>query len=144
MKFRSLDFKQGENIPSEFTCDGKNVPPQLSWEDAPAGTESFAISLTDPDAPGGGFIHWLIYDIPKDVKNIDLTSIPGVAKLVENDFGRKEYEGPCPPSGAHRYIFTIFALDTKNLKDVKKYNFFEKVKEHTLSKSELMGMYRRE
>ena len=64
--------------------------------------------------------------------------------MLFRSFGRKEYGGPCPPSGTHRYIFTLFALDTKNLKDVKKFNFFEKVKEHTLSKSELMGLYKRE
>ena len=144
MKLRSRDFEHGDNIPPEFTCDGKNVSPHLSWEDAPTGTESFALGVNDPDAPGGEFIHWLVYDIPKSVKSLDRASLPGIAKQVENDFGRKEYGGPCPPSGTHRYIFTIFALDTKNLKDVKKYNFFEKVKEHTLTKSELMGLYKRE
>jgi len=143
MKLKSRDFEHGGNIPPEFTCDGKDVSPQLSWDDAPSGTESFALSVNDPDAPGGEFIHWLVYDIPKDVKSIDRASLPKGAKQIENDFGRKEYGGPCPPSGTHRYIFTLYSLDTKQLKDVNKYNFFEKVEEHTLTKSELIGLYKR-
>jgi len=143
MRLKSLDFEHGGNIPPEFTCDGKDVSPQLSWNDAPSGTESFALSVNDPDAHGGEFIHWLVYDIPKDVKSIDRASLPKGAKQIENDFGRKEYGGPCPPSGTHRYIFTLYSLDTKQLKDVNKYNFFEKVEEHTLTKSELIGLYKR-
>ncbi len=143
MKLKSRDFEHGGNIPSEFTCDGKDVSPKLSWDDVPDGTESFALSVTDPDAPGGEFIHWLVYDIPKDVRGIDRASLPEGVKQVENDFGRKEYGGPCPPSGTHRYIFTLYALDTEHLKDVNKYNFFEKVEEHTLTKSELKGLYKR-
>ena len=143
MRLKSLDFEHGGNIPPEFTCDGKDVSPQLSWNDASIGTESFALSVTDPDALGGEFIHWLVYDIPKDVKSIDRASLPRGAKQIENDFGRKEYGGPCPPSGTHRYFFTLFALDTKNLKDVNKHNFFENVDEHTLTKSELIGLYKR-
>ena len=143
MKLKSRDFEHGGNIPPEFTCDGKDVSPQLSWNDAPIGTESFALSVTDPDAPEGEFIHWLVYDIPKDVKSIDRASLPKGAKQIENDFGRKEYGGPCPPSGTHRYIFTLYSLDTKQLNDVNKYNFFGKVEEHTLTKSELIGLYKR-
>ena len=143
MRLKSKDFEHGGNIPSEFTCDGKDVSPQLSWDDVPDGTESFALSITDPDALGGEFIHWLVYDIPKDVRNIDRASLREGAKQVENDFGKKDYGGPCPPSGTHRYIFTLHALKTKNLGDIDRYNFFKKVGEHTLTKSKLMGLYKR-
>lgn len=143
MKLRSIDFENGSSIPSEFTCDGRNVSPQLSWEAVPEGTGSFALSVTDPDAPGGNFIHWLVYDIPKDVKSIDQGSLPKGAVEVENDFGRKRYGGPCPPSGTHRYIFTLYALDTDHLEGVNKYNFFRKVEEHALGKTELTGLYKR-
>jgi len=143
MRLKSRDFKDNGNIPSEFTCDGRDVSPQLSWEDAPAETKSFALSVTDPDAPGGTWIHWLVYDIPKDVRNIDQGSLPAGAKQVENDFGKKDYGGPCPPYGTHRYIFTLYALDTKNLEDIRKRNFFDEVEKHTLDKAVLKGLYKR-
>jgi len=143
MKLKSKDFEENSNIPSEFTCDGKDISPQLSWEDAPAGTKSFALSVTDPDAPGGTWIHWLVHDIPKDVRSIDRGSLPKGAKQVENDFGNKDYGGPCPPSGTHRYIFTIYALDAERLEDINKRNFFDRVGKHTLDKAVLKGLYKR-
>ena len=143
MRLKSKNFEDGGSIPSEFTCDGRDISPQLSWEDAPDRTRSFALSLADPDAPGGNFIHWLVYDIPEGADEIDRGSLPDGAKQVRNDFGRKEYGGPCPPSGTHRYVFTLYALDTEHLEVANEDDFFEKVKEHTLSKAELMGLYRR-
>lgn len=109
----------------------------------PAETKSFALSVTDPDAPGGTWIHWLVYDIPKDVRSIDRGSLPEGAKQAENDWGRREYGGPCPPSGTHRYIFTIYALDTEHLEGVSKRNFFDEVEKHTLEKAVLKGLYKR-
>ena len=143
MRLKSRDFKENGNIPSEFTCDGRDVSPQLSWEDAPAETKSFALSVTDPDAPGGTWIHWLVHDVPKDVRNIDQGSLPAGAKQVENDFGKKDYGGPCPPYGTHRYIFTLYALDTENLEDSGKRNFFDEVEKHTLDKAVLKGLYKK-
>jgi Raf kinase inhibitor-like YbhB/YbcL family protein len=143
MKLKSKDFEDNSNIPSEFTCDGRDVSPQLSWEDVPAETKSFALSVTDPDAPMGTWIHWLVHDIPKDVRTIAQGGLPEGAKQVENDFRMKEYGGPCPPSGTHRYIFTVYALDVERLEGVKKRNFFDKVREHTLDKAVLKGLYKR-
>mgnify|MGYP001025375328 CR=1 FL=1 len=143
MKLKSKDFKDNSNIPSEFTCDGRDISPQLSWEDVPDKTKSFALSVTDPDAPGGTWIHWLVHDIPKEVRSIDQGSLPKGAKQVENDWGRREYGGPSPPSGTHRYIFTLYALDTEKLEGVNKRNFFSKVEEHTLDKAVLTGLYKR-
>ena len=143
MKLKSKDFREGDNIPPKFTCDGEDISPQLSWENAPNETESFALSVTDPDAPGGEFIHWLVYDIPKDVRSIDQASLPKAAKQVANDFGKKDYGGPCPPSGTHRYIFTLYALDTEHLENINKNNFFQEVKKHSLEKAQLKGLYKR-
>jgi len=143
MKLKSKDFEDNSNIPSEFTCDGRDVSPQLSWEDVPDETKSFALSVTDPDAPGGTWIHWLVHDIPKDVRSIKQGGLPKGAKQVENDFGMEDYGGPCPPSGTHRYIFTLYALDTEQLEGVTKRNFFDKVEEHTLGKAVLKGLYKR-
>ena len=143
MKLKSNDFRDGENIPPKFTCDGEDISPQLSWENAPNETKSYALSVTDPDAPGGEFIHWLVYDIPKDVRNIDQACLPKAAKQVVNDFGKKEYGGLCPPYGTHRYIFTLYALDTEHLENFNKRNFFHEVEKHTLEKAELKGLYKR-
>jgi hypothetical protein len=143
MKMNSKDFEDNGNIPSEFTCDGRDISPQLSWEEAPAETKSFALSVTDPDAPGKTWIHWLVYDIPTNVRSIDHGSLPKGAKQVENDFGMKNYGGPCPPSGTHRYIFTIYALDAERLEGVSKRNFFSEVEKHMLGKAVLKGLYRR-
>ena len=144
MRLKSKDFENNKSIPSEFTCDGRDVSPQLSWEDVPAETKSFALSVTDPDAPMGTWIHWLVHDIPKDVRTIEQGGLPKGAIQIRNDFGMTEYGGPCPPSGTHRYIFTISALDVEHLRGINKRNFFEKVDEHTLDKTVLKGLYKRQ
>ncbi len=143
MKLLSEDFEEGDNIPAKFTCDGADVSPHLSWENPPDQTNSFALSMTDPDAPGGTFIHWLVYDIPKDIRTIDQAGLPDAAEQVVNDFGKKDYGGPCPPYGTHRYIFTLYALDTEHLENVSKNNFFREVERHTLGKAQLKGLYKR-
>jgi Raf kinase inhibitor-like YbhB/YbcL family protein len=143
MKLLSEDFKENEAIPSRFTCDGEDICPNLRWEDAPEGTRSYALSMTDPDAPGGTFIHWLIHDIPKEARSIERGGLPKGAKQLKNDFGMERYGGPCPPSGTHRYYFTLYALDIDQLRDINRRDFFKLVNEHTLDKAELMGTYRR-
>lgn len=99
MILKSVAFEDSGNIPSEYTCDGEDVSPPLSWYNPPKGTKSFALSVTDPDAPGGEWIHWLVYDIPKDVKHLEKGSLPPEARQVVNDFDKKDYGGPCPPRG---------------------------------------------
>jgi Raf kinase inhibitor-like YbhB/YbcL family protein len=143
MKIRSKDFENNGNIPSQFTCDGRDVSPQLSWEDVPNETKSFALSFTDPDCPGKTWIHWLVHDIPKNVREIEQGNLPVQAKKVVNDFGKKSYGGPCPPSGTHRYFFTLYALNTEHLEDLKKRNFFDKVEKHTIQKAVIKGLYKR-
>jgi len=142
MKVMSENFVDNGSIPSEFTCDGRNVSPQLSWENVPDNTKSFALSVTDPDALGG-WIHWLVYDISKELRDVGKNSLPGGAKEVENDFGKKPYGGPCPPSGTHKYVFIIYALDIDNLEGVNKRNFVDKVEDHTIEKAEIVGLYKR-
>jgi Raf kinase inhibitor-like YbhB/YbcL family protein len=142
MKITSKNFVDNGNIPSEFTCDGKNISPQLSWENVPDETKSFALGVTDPDALGG-WIHWLVYDISKEIQAIEKDSFPAGAKELENDFGKKPYGGPCPPSGTHRYVFTIYALDAEHLEGVNKRNFFDKIEAHTIEKAVIIGLYKR-
>jgi Raf kinase inhibitor-like YbhB/YbcL family protein len=114
----SPSLTDNEVMPVEFTCNGKNISPEIDWSGAPTKTKSYAMILVDLDAPGGTFTHWLVYDmpismilLPKHMAN--LGKIIGGTKQGTNDLGTIGYSGPCPPSGAtHRYMFTIYALDT--------------------------------
>lgn len=140
MELHTPAFKDQEFIPAKFSCKGEDINPELTWEDVPENTKSFALSIKDPDAPTGTFVHWLVYNIDKDVRKIEENSVPG--KQVENNFGKKDYGGPCPPSGVHRYYFRLYALDVKKLGKVKNMdNFDKKVEEHTIAKAELMGKF---
>ncbi len=99
--------------------------------------------MEDPDAPMGTFIHWLVYDIPKEIMDLDQNSLPVEAKQVKNDFGKEDYGGPCPPSGTHRYIFTVYALKIDHLENVNKSNFFDLMRKYTLDKAKITGLYKR-
>jgi len=113
----STSFQSGGKIPIQYTCDGADTSPQLSWPAPPAGTKSFALIMSDPDAPGGTFVHWVLYDIPAATRELPV-GVPKQGQLSDNsrqgknDFGRTGYGGPCPPGGTHHYVFTLYALDT--------------------------------
>lgn len=140
MELYSSAFKNEEFIPKKYSCKGEDVNPELSWENVPEGTKSFALSIKDPDAPIGTFVHWLVYDIDKDLRKIEENSVPG--KQVENNFGKEDYGGPCPPSGVHRYYFRLHALDAESLGSISSMDEFDKkVEEHTIAKAELMGKF---
>lgn len=144
MEITSKDFTHNQSIPSIHTCDGKDISPQLAWSGAPEGTKSFALSCIDPDAPMGDFIHWFIYNIPASAAEIPQGGpLPAGAQEVPNDFGKKAYGGPCPPSGTHRYFFVIYALKTGGLGTVSKKDFLHKVKENQLATAEIIGLYTR-
>ncbi len=139
MKLKSKEFENNGDIPSKFTCKGDDINPELIIEDIPDNAESLALSLKDPDAPIGTWVHWLVYNIPVDKTTIEEDSISG--EQVMNDFGREDYGGPCPPSGVHRYYFTVYALDIDNLDINSKQEFDEKIQSHTIEKAELIGKY---
>jgi hypothetical protein len=144
MEITSTDFNNNQSIPAIHTCDGKDISPQLSWSGLPEKTKSIALSCIDPDAPMGDFIHWLVYDIPVSAAGIAQGGpLPQGAKEVLNDFGKKAYGGPCPPSGTHRYIFTIAALKVEKMENVTKENFLKKVKENTIESARIIGLYKR-
>lgn len=142
MDVMSPEFENGKNIPGKFTCDGDDINPTLIIEDIPAGTKSLALIVDDPDAPMGTWVHWVSFNIPV-VSRIDEDSIPG--KQGINDFGRKGYGGPCPPSGTHRYFFKLYALDNVlDLNEGIKKEALEKAMEgHILDKAELIGIYKK-
>lgn len=111
----STAFSDREKIDLIYTCDGKNISPELSWEHAPSKTKTFALIVSDPDAPNGTFYHWVLFNIPNHVKELaeNITSLPEGTKVGKNSAGEQEYMGPCPPKGSnHRYIFSLYALDT--------------------------------
>ena len=142
MKVESNDFQNEGSIPEKFTCDGTDISPHLKWSEFPSETKSFAITCIDPDAPGGSWIHWLVYNIPKTVDEIKQgATVSGTE--VTNDFGKISYGGPCPPSGTHRYYFTIYALSQENIENVKKRNFVKIMEKNALDKCQIMGKYSR-
>jgi len=142
MKLTSSEFENNKFIPDRFTCAGEDINPSLTIEDIPAAAKSLALILDDPDAPGGMWVHWVVYDIPL-ISRIEENSIPG--KEGTNDFGRQSYGGPCPPSGAHRYFFKLYALDAiLNLKEgLTKAELERAMAGHILAKAGLVGLYER-
>ena len=146
----SSGFKNLEQIPEKHTCLGKDESPDLSWTNPPLETQSFALCIEDPDAPQGLFIHWIAYNIPKNItnlpSNIETTpvTIHGICQGI-NDFGNVGYGGPCPPpQQKHRYIFTLYALDARlNLPPLATYASFKKtIEPHILGKAELTGLFK--
>jgi len=133
-------FENEAFLPSKYTCEGENVNPPLEISGIPAGTLSLALVVEDLDAPDGIFDHWLVWNIQTE-NSIAENSVPGVQG--ENSFGTKQYRGPCPPSGIHRYYFKIFALNTTlNIGEgAKKIKLLEAMKGHILTLNELIGKY---
>lgn len=144
MKLSSPNFSHNSNLPQEFSCDGRGGLPELEWSEFPANTKSFAIVVRDPDAPSGDFVHWVCYNISVSVNKISAGSfnIPQT-DIIANDSGKTDYCNPCPPTGTHRYIFTIYAIDSEKLAELTRQNFDEIIKSHTLDKTELIGKYKR-
>jgi hypothetical protein len=150
MNLTSTSF-QGNQIPAKFTCDGAGISPQLTWSAPPAGTASFALIVTDPDAPGRTFVHWVIYDLPAETRILP-EGLPGLGQLTDgprqgrNDFGEIGYGGPCPPgNSAHHYHFTLYALDAKlNLPvGATRAQVEAAIQGHILARGELIGLYQR-
>lgn len=142
MQLTSLEFGNNELIPSKFTCEGEDINPPLIIEDIPQGTQSLALVVDDPDALGATFVHWVVWNIPL-VSRIEAGSVPGNQGV--NDFGRKNYGGPCPPSGTHRYFFKIYALDIKLTlpEEVNKESLEKAMQGHILDKTQLIGLCRK-
>jgi Raf kinase inhibitor-like YbhB/YbcL family protein len=147
--FTTSSFRAGGDIPARFTCEGADDSPALSWKDPPDGTRSFALVMDDPDAPGGDFVHWVIYDLPASTHSLP----EGVVRDPEaegghqgiNGFGRTGYSGPCPPPGRpHRYFIRLWALDTApNLQKATAEDLESAIRGHILAHGEIMGRFRR-
>lgn len=142
LKVTSPVFTDNEMIPVAYTCDGKNYSPPLHIDHIPEETKCLAIIVDDPDAPVSTWVHWLIWNIPV-THHIKENKVHGTEGL--NDFQHTHYDGPCPPSGMHRYFFKVYALDT--LLDipvtVKKIQLERAMSEHIIAFGELIGLYKR-
>lgn len=134
-------------IPTLYTCDGKNISPQLSWTNLPAKTATLAVIMKDVDAPGGTFYHWVLFNIPKTLTKLpEGAPTPAGASAGKNHFDKTGYGGPCPPKGtAHNYIITLYALDSKlNLpNDATAASVLDAMKNHIIGQTELSGVYSR-
>ena len=144
----SDSFKNGELIPVEHSCDGDDRSPDIQWNYS-GKAESFALICEDPDAPGGTFIHWVIYNIPGDARQLrkaypKLSGKEGTYQGM-TDFGKIGYNGPCPPKGKpHRYIFTVYALDTKFTEtNLNSRSLKALMKGHVIGSAGLTGLYKR-
>lgn len=135
MKLTSPAFQNNAVIPARYTCDGENVNPPLTISEVPAGTQSLALIVHDPDAPRGNWTHWLLWNIDPATTSIAENSVPAGAVQGVTDFGSAAWGGPCPPSGTHRYIFTLYALDAKL--------DLSAMQGHILEEAELVGNYQR-
>ena len=142
MKISSPEFEHKGFIPLKFSCQGEGINPALIIEGVPAGSKSLALIVDDPDAPGGDFVHWVVYDILV-TSRIEENSF--FEKQGINSMGRIGYVSPCPPTGVHRYFFKLYALDSVlNLqKGASKKDLEAAMSGHILDKAELIGLYQK-
>ena len=143
MKITSPAFREDGAIPAKFSRDGGNANPELDISGAPAEARSRVLIVDDPDAPGGLFTHWLVWNIDPKTTRIAERTVPGGAVQGTNDFPGARYDGPQPPSGTHRYYFRVFALD-QTLKlpaGTKRTELDAAMKGHVIAQGELMGRF---
>src|SRR5436189_3162567 len=121
LKVTSSAFQPSGSIPSQYTCEGKDISPPLAWSGAAGNAKSFAMIVDDPDAPDPAkpqrvYVHWVVYNLPGATsslpENASKSGMPKGAEQGKNDWGKPQYGGPCPPIGRHRYFFKVYALDT--------------------------------
>ncbi len=143
----SSAFAPGESIPRQYTCDGQDLSPPLQWADPPAGTQSFALIVDDPDAPIGTWVHWVLFNLPPETRDLpEQTGPVGHSQDGNNSWKRSGYGGPCPPGGTHRYYFKLYALDTMLdlAAGADKKQLLQAMEGRILAQAEVMGVYSRQ
>ncbi|MEP7137866.1 MAG: YbhB/YbcL family Raf kinase inhibitor-like protein [Chloroflexota bacterium] len=144
LQLTSDAFVNGQSIPVKYSCIGKNISPALAWTEPPAGTQSFALIVDDPDAPGRTWVHWVLFNIPVNTRNLqEGFSANSSIAVGNNSSGTPSYQGPCPPSGTHRYFFKLYALDMfiSQLPGATKDQLLKAMDGHILAQAELMGTF---
>jgi Raf kinase inhibitor-like YbhB/YbcL family protein len=150
IKITSSAFKEGGSIPKQYTCDGTNISPPLAWDAVPSGVKTLALICDDPDAPSGTWVHWVLYNLPANTKQLaekvpPEENVAGGGLQGTNDFRKIGYGGPCPPSGTHRYFFKLYGLDSElSLKaGATKADLLRAMEGHIVGQGQLMGTYKR-
>jgi Raf kinase inhibitor-like YbhB/YbcL family protein len=153
MTLTSSAFKQNDQIPSKYTCEGDNISPPVAWSGVPEITKSLVLIIDDPDAPDPKapqrvWVHWVVYNMPPGAKglpeNTSKAGLPQGTVVGLNDFKKTEYGGPCPPIGRHRYFHKLYALDnTLDLRSGTKSQIERAMQGHVLANTELIGTYQK-
>ncbi len=151
LSLSSTAFKEGDKIPVKYSCDGQDISPPLAWSEPPQSTRVFALIMDDPDAPGGVFTHWVLFNLPANIRQLGegilaQERLQNGALQGKNDFGSIGYGGPCLPRGtAHRYLFTLYALDRAldTEPGASKKEVLDTIKGHILARGQLTGTYQR-
>jgi Raf kinase inhibitor-like YbhB/YbcL family protein len=148
IELTSPAFAQGGSIPERYSCKGEEITPALAWGEPPAGTQSFALIMDDPDAPVGTWVHWVLFNIPASARGLPEAfpanaALPDGSLSGQNSWGNTGYGGPCPPSGTHRYFFKLYALDETLAIDAgaNKGELEKAMVGHILAQGELMGTF---
>lgn len=146
MRISSPEFQDGDRVPKQFTCEGRNLSPRLTFHDVPGDAASLVLIMDDPDAPSGTFVHWLIWNLAPETGGLAEGAAPGAVEGT-NSAGRKGYTGPCPPKGHgdHHYRFTLYALDRRlELKPGAGRDALDAaMRDHVLAETRLTGLYAR-
>jgi hypothetical protein len=144
----STAFANGQPIPSAYSCKGRDASPPLAWGEPPQGTQSLALIVDDPDAPAGTWVHWVVFNIPALTRGLPeaVSAEPQLfdgSRQGNNSSRRLGYQGPCPPSGTHRYFFKIYALDSmlSLSSGADKSKLLQAMQGHILAQGELMGTF---
>lgn len=148
-KLKTSAFREGEKIPAKYTCDGDDINPLLEIRNAPATTKSLALIMDDPDATRGTpWDHWILWNIDPKTQYISEDNVPNNAVQGANSWGKAKYGGPCPPKGkpAHRYVFTLYALDTllELPQSSSKEELLRAMEKHIVAHTSIVGTYGRQ
>lgn len=149
LSLSSTVFQSGQTIPAQYTCEGENISPPLSWIGMPRETETLVLIFDDPDAPNGTFCHWVLYNIPKDMTELPgniSQNLPDRVMQGRNSYGNARYDGPCPPMGSeHTYYFRLFAVDKRFdlLSGATREQILDLIQNHGIESTELLVRFSR-
>jgi Raf kinase inhibitor-like YbhB/YbcL family protein len=154
LEISSPAFQADSAIPAKYTCQDEDSSPALTWTGVPQGAQSLALIVDDPDAPGGTWVHWVVYNLPADSSglaegasqgNASIFNLPSGALQGSTSFNRSDYGGPCPPSGQHHYYFKLYALDIQlESAGLDKTALLKAMEGHILAQGELIGLYQKQ
>jgi Raf kinase inhibitor-like YbhB/YbcL family protein len=145
MIISSTAFENKGFIPKNYTCDGSDVNPPLTFRDLPEGTKDIVLIVDDPDSPSGSWTHWVVWNVNPSLEGVDEGAVPEGALQGRNDFGNIGWGGPCPHGGTHRYRFSLYAIDSKITAEEGKAkdDILQLIKGHVLESAVLVGLYKR-